>query len=74
MTYVEAIALKAAIEAALLTASTSGAVSVTHNGRSITYANRQQASANLAELNRSIQAYSRRSANRNPHVQSPIWR
>lgn len=74
MTYAEAVSLKAAIEAALLTSSTAGAVSVSHGDRSITYSSKADARAALAELNRSIQTYSRKSRNRNPEWRSPIWR
>ena len=74
MTYAEAVSLKSAIEAALLTSSTAGAVNVSHGDRSITYSSQSHAQTALAELNRSIQTYSRKKKNRNPDWRSPIWR
>jgi len=74
MTYAEAVSLKSAIETALLTASTAGAVSVSHGDRSIVYGSPKEARTMIAELNRSIQVYNRKSKNRNPHWTSPIWR
>jgi hypothetical protein len=74
MTYAEALTLKAAIEAALLTSATSGVVSVSHNNRSTTYASKAEARAALAEINRSIQTYKRKSAGQNPQWRTPRWR
>lgn len=74
MTYAEAISLKAAIETALLTASTAGAVYVSHGDRAITYSSKNDAAGALAEINRSIQRYSRKSKNQNPDWRSPTWR
>jgi len=74
MTYAEAIQLKAAIETALLTASSTGAVYVSHGDRAITYQSKSDASGALAELNRNIHRYSKKSLNQNPDWRSPIWR
>jgi len=73
MTYAEAVSLKSAIETALLTASTAGAVNVSHGDRSITYNSPAAARGILAELNRNIQRYSRKSKNQNPDWRSPKW-
>lgn len=73
MTYAEAITLKQAIEAALLTSSASGAVTVSHGSRSITYSSQEDAMATLGALNRDIATYNRRKKNQNPYARTARW-
>ena len=71
MTYAEAVTLRSALEAPLL--SGAGMTSVQIGDRSITYQTAGQAQKALAEVNRSILAYERRQANLNPSISRPSW-
>lgn len=72
MDYSEAVALRDALETALLT--NVGVSSVTYDGKTVTYQSTNQARTQLAQLNRDIAAYNRRASNINPSVSRPRWR
>ena len=72
MTYTEAVALRTAIEASLL--SGAGTKSVTIGDRTITYSDRAEMQNMLAQLNRDIENYDRRTAGQDPSWKRPRWR
>ena len=72
MTYAEAITLRDALEAALL--SGGGLASVQIGDRTVTYQSASAARSALNQINRDILAFERRSANVNPSVVTPRWR
>lgn len=71
MTYADAITLQAALEAALL--SGGGTRSVTIGDRTISYSSTAEIRNALAEVNRNIQAFTRRANGQNPHWSRPKW-
>lgn len=72
MTYADAVALRDALEAALL--SGAGVSSVQIGDRTVTYQSASAARSALSQLNRDIAAYERGASNINPHVSTPRWR
>lgn len=71
MTYAEAVALRDAINAALL--SGAGVSSLQVGDRTITYESPADARRMLNQLNRDIAAYNNKAANRNPSRVTPRW-
>lgn len=71
MTYADAITLRDALEAALL--SGAGARTVIVGDRTISYNSAADVRQALAEVNRSIAVYNRRSAGQNPNASRAKW-
>lgn len=72
MTYAEALAIRAKLEASLLEGG--GVHSVTLGDHTVTYQSERAARAALSQVNRDILAYERRTSNINPSRVRPRWR
>ena len=70
MTYAEALAIRSAIEDAILAGA--GIAQVTIGDRSISY-RAESFKSMLSMLNRDINSYENRSRNKNPNVQRVKW-
>lgn len=70
MTYAEAITLRATLETALST----GVLSISHNGRSLTYESKEAMTIQLGKLNRDIAESERKTAGQTqPGSKTPTW-